>query len=1375
MGRNLGPLNIKDSYEGLVQISGSNQLTDGSGSAITSLDVSASYATTASFALNVVPIDTGSFMVTGSVADATLTFTKGDASTFDLVVDNVANATSASNAVTAQTASFLPSDTNLNINSITASNASFQSASIGYLQQITGSAKIIGDAYIILNNDTPTERFAGLVVQDSGSTQNTASLEFDGLTNDWFYEYTDDGGATVDHGVAMFGPEYNTKGSPVYNTANTLVKGDGGHHLLDSSITDDGTLVTINADVKTSGSLTSGDGTNTVGTNNNEVAIGGNNNNVTGNRSAAIGGYTNTVSGNNSVMLGGRANTLSGAWSAVIGGQGATASGYTSATIAAETSTASNSYSFIAGAVGGIANQSYAVIVGGQNHRVTANSAGIFGGFDNDVSGTRSVAIGGTLADIDHARSVTLGGTSLATTKDDEVVVPHLTISGSTIATDISASGYVSASTFIGDGSQLSGISADAFPFTGSAEISGSLRVQSTTEGQIVTGHPDNIATGARAAVIGGGLAGADKNEATGTESAVIGGHNNVASNTHAIVAGGKDNTNSAFYGGIIAGRSTNLTGQYGIAAGGSYHGVSGAGGGAFAGYNHTVGGGNAAIAGGSTNNASGAGAFIGGGTINNTTANDSAIAGGRNSRIQGGERNFMGGGFDNLISSGDASFVVGGSSNTANGNYTGVVGGQGNNNIGRYSVIVGGTGHVIASSQDRNVLLGGQENDITSGDASGILAGYLNDIQATTAAVVGGRNNLSSHLNSVVIGGDGLSTTKDNEVVVPSLVANDITASFASFQSASIGYLQAITGSAKIIGDAYIILNNDTPTERYAGLVVQDSGSTANTASLEFDGLTNDWFYEYTDDGGATVDHGVALFGPEYNTKGSPSYPTNNVIQKGDGGHHLLDSSITDDGSKVTSTVPLADMVLSGSKTVISGSLDIVLPTDASDVNIINPDEKLALIVRGGIMAGSDESLSTDPGFNNHLFGERITAQSNTQTCGALGSREVDFGGNGIEYSAFIATQGATFDGGNRSAFIGGFNNTMDTEDSLGDSNVIITGQSNRIGAGERNVIAGGNDNTIVEGNNRAIIASKDSTLGYTSGQPEYSGSVILGGSGNSSEHNNTIFLGTTDITSDAHDTTYANNLHLTGSGATLTFNDGTTQTTAGGAAFPYTGSAEITGSLRVIGGLIAGDALNDGSGVNAMVLSQDSNGTGERSAVLGGYQGTASATDSVVIGGFSNQATALRGGVFVGQNNQSTHSRSVVVGGSGLSTSKADEVVVPSLSTNGAVVQNVEALTISANVAELDASLGNMFTLTLQNAQSTELQLINQSAGQTFSVQVTQNATNAGDMTFDSQFEFEDGTAFVPSSGLGAIDILTFTCFGGGNVQCVSAKNFS
>jgi len=122
MGQNLGPLNIKDSYQGLVQISGS-QLTDGTGSLISSVDASASFATTASYASNggVTSIiagsnitidqgtgdvtisstgggaaDTGSLLTTASISDAQITFTKGDASTFDITVNNVVTANTAS-------------------------------------------------------------------------------------------------------------------------------------------------------------------------------------------------------------------------------------------------------------------------------------------------------------------------------------------------------------------------------------------------------------------------------------------------------------------------------------------------------------------------------------------------------------------------------------------------------------------------------------------------------------------------------------------------------------------------------------------------------------------------------------------------------------------------------------------------------------------------------------------------------------------------------------------------------------------------------------------------------------------------------------------------------------------------------------------------------------------------------------------------------------------------------------------------------------------------------------------------------------------------------------------------------------------------------
>jgi hypothetical protein len=85
MGQNLTGQTIASTYEDLVQISGSI-LTDGTGSNINNLTVTASFATTASFALNAAGTNTGSLMVTGSATSNVLTFTKGDGTTFNLTV-----------------------------------------------------------------------------------------------------------------------------------------------------------------------------------------------------------------------------------------------------------------------------------------------------------------------------------------------------------------------------------------------------------------------------------------------------------------------------------------------------------------------------------------------------------------------------------------------------------------------------------------------------------------------------------------------------------------------------------------------------------------------------------------------------------------------------------------------------------------------------------------------------------------------------------------------------------------------------------------------------------------------------------------------------------------------------------------------------------------------------------------------------------------------------------------------------------------------------------------------------------------------------------------------------------------------------------------
>jgi hypothetical protein len=411
MGQNLTGQTIASTYEDLVQISGSI-LTNGLGNNITAITVtasnatsavsashainansaiSASFATTASYALNVPIVNTGSLLVTASISDATITFTKGDASTFNITVNNVLNADSASvatsasfaqnaniansattatsashavnadNAITASyalnaggttnTGSFYVSssvnnatitftqgdgtteavtvnnvlnastasavnttpaddnveyavtfvaqeaagtqivrtDDNSNItfnpttgtltvplvngtatNALTASLAqnivpglspSFTNvtvtndlvvngtASIALINYVTGSATYIGDSFVVVNTDLPAQRYAGLAVFDSGSSpQVSASLEWDGGNDVWILKEETGNTAAI-----LTGPT-GSRGSEIFPTVNKLQKGLGWNYLGDSSITDNGTVVSIASRTEISGS-----------------------------------------------------------------------------------------------------------------------------------------------------------------------------------------------------------------------------------------------------------------------------------------------------------------------------------------------------------------------------------------------------------------------------------------------------------------------------------------------------------------------------------------------------------------------------------------------------------------------------------------------------------------------------------------------------------------------------------------------------------------------------------------------------------------------------------------------------------------------------------------------------------------------------------------------------------------------------------------------------------------------------------------------------------------------------------------------------------------------------------------------------------------
>ena len=258
--------------------------------------------------------NTGSLLVTASVVDATITYTKGDGSVFTNTINNVANATSASHAENADVVPYsgitdkptlvsgssqvsypelsnLPGGivsgsvitsivggTDIDANTVsgvttinnamvtgsvarTNENNTFSgtqnflnisvsgTGSFGRINSVTGSAKIIGDAFVVVNADTPAVRYAGLQVYDSGSTNATASIEWDGLNDSWIL--VEEGGQSSFLLTAPTG----SKGSEVNLSNNVIPKAGVHRQLLDSNITDNGTTITLGSATNVSGPL----------------------------------------------------------------------------------------------------------------------------------------------------------------------------------------------------------------------------------------------------------------------------------------------------------------------------------------------------------------------------------------------------------------------------------------------------------------------------------------------------------------------------------------------------------------------------------------------------------------------------------------------------------------------------------------------------------------------------------------------------------------------------------------------------------------------------------------------------------------------------------------------------------------------------------------------------------------------------------------------------------------------------------------------------------------------------------------------------------------------------------------------------------------
>ena len=121
--------------------------------------------------------------------------------------------------------------------------------SFARIESITGSAKIIGDAFVVVNADTPTLRYAGLQVYDSGSSNATASIQWDGLNDSWIL--VEEGGESS---FILTGPT-GSLGSEANLSNNSIPKAGVHRQLLDSNISDNGTTITLGSTTDVSGPL----------------------------------------------------------------------------------------------------------------------------------------------------------------------------------------------------------------------------------------------------------------------------------------------------------------------------------------------------------------------------------------------------------------------------------------------------------------------------------------------------------------------------------------------------------------------------------------------------------------------------------------------------------------------------------------------------------------------------------------------------------------------------------------------------------------------------------------------------------------------------------------------------------------------------------------------------------------------------------------------------------------------------------------------------------------------------------------------------------------------------------------------------------------
>jgi hypothetical protein len=187
-----------------------------------------------------------------------------------------------------------------------------------------------------------------------------------------------------------------------------------------------------------------------------------------------------------------------------------------------------------------------------------------------------------------------------------------------------------------------------------------------------------------------------------------------------------------------------------------------------------------------------------------------------------------------------------------------------------------------------------------TQGVTASLLGTASYAVQALSASYWSGSikhaetSSYSFYAESVggIISGSIVTTGSNNFVGNQTISGSlSVTGNLSVLGTASFTY---VTASQLAISASFISVNVFEPAQRFGGLIVYDSGSSAATASFAWDSLYNHWVYQ--DVTGSTYSGGVFITGPiNTGSLGNERLLTPGRIPKSSGGDHIDDSIINE------------------------------------------------------------------------------------------------------------------------------------------------------------------------------------------------------------------------------------------------------------------------------------------------------------------------------------------------------------------------------------------------------------------------------------------------------------------------------------------------